>query len=335
MENSLNVLGRKAGFNAALRHFRIVNAFMGNMQKGLNLADLLTTAGDEGKIERHQVPLTLSALLVDRFEYGYVAHNLEQSIDGIDKVSERVAQWTALQVVVAYHHPQAGLFVLNPKETAGWDQALPLMRDELVVVYVGPARAGTEISQKVLESAAQDVLKLFYGKAVKDKKDYVATSAGAAAVSARSRAVGSFSDDSLSSSGTSGSTTATSEPAKAPPDASAAPSSSRRMTPRYSVIVSNELFHNGNVEAWKRIVESYKAKYPGLDVLIWYENERINDINALFKWGKVKHGNPIMVSVVGAEIKDVSKLQRYLYEGASPRFEVFLRGGVDRILDLF
>ncbi|MFP4638430.1 MAG: hypothetical protein ACLFM6_08315, partial [Spirochaetaceae bacterium] len=109
----------------------------------------------------------------------------------------------------------------------------------------------------------------------------------------------------------------------------------RRITPKYSVLVTNELFHNGNVEAWKKIIESYKAKYPDLDVLIWYENERINDLNSLFKWGKVKHGTPIMFSVVGEDIKGVSKLQRYLYEGASPRFEAFLKGGVGRTLDLF
>jgi len=107
------------------------------------------------------------------------------------------------------------------------------------------------------------------------------------------------------------------------------------MTPRYGVLVTNELFHNGNVEAWRKIIESYKTKYSGLDVLIWYDNEKINDINTLFKWGKVKHGTPIMISVVGDDIKDVSKLQKYLFEGASSRFEVFLRGAVNRTLDLF
>jgi hypothetical protein len=101
------------------------------------------------------------------------------------------------------------------------------------------------------------------------------------------------------------------------------------------VQVTNELFHNGNVEAWKKIVESYKTKYYDLDVLIWYENERINDINALFKWGKVKHGGLIFFSVAGENIKDVSKLQRYFFEGASPRFEAFLKGGIGRVLDLF
>ena len=30
------------------------------------------------------------------------------------------------------------------------------------------------------------------------------------------------------------------------------------MTPLYGVVVTNELFHNGNVEAWKKIIESYE-----------------------------------------------------------------------------
>ena len=70
-------------------------------------------------------------------------------------------------------------------------------------------------------------------------------------------------------------------------------------------------------------------------MLIWYENERINDIHALFKWGKVKHGGSIFFSVAGENIKGVSKLQRYLFEGASPRFEIFLLGAHGTILDLF
>ncbi|MDR2618116.1 MAG: hypothetical protein LBC62_04515, partial [Treponema sp.] len=108
-----------------------------------------------------------------------------------------------------------------------------------------------------------------------------------------------------------------------------------RMTPMYSVVVSNELFHNGNVEAWKRIVASYKAKYPALEVYIYYEGERILDINSLFKWGKVKHGSAIQFAVAGNDIKDVAKLQRYLVQGASHQFEAFLHGPVNNVLKLF
>jgi len=101
------------------------------------------------------------------------------------------------------------------------------------------------------------------------------------------------------------------------------------------VTVTNELFHNGNVEAWKRIIESFKVSHPDLDVLIFHEGEKINDINSLFKWGKVKHGDPILFQVVGENIRDVSKLQKYLFEGASPRFEQFLKIAVGKVLNLF
>ena len=117
--------------------------------------------------------------------------------------------------------------------------------------------------------------------------------------------------------------------------AAAAPKGPVKMTPRYAVVVQNELFHNGNVESWKRIIASYKAKYPALEVFIYYDGERILDINSLFKWGKVKHGSAIEFAVAGNEIKDVAKLQRYLAQGASHMFEAFLHGPVNNVLKLF
>ncbi len=320
MENDLNLLSSRAGFNSALRHFKTVNAFAADMNDGFNLADVINESLAEGAIERYQVRAVLSALLVDKFGYAFEAHNMASTVESVDKVLERVESWGNLHIVVAYHHPQAGLFVINPKNKAHWEESLPLMKDELIVVYAGSPDGSLE--HKTVSGAVQDFIKLLYGRSIKDKSAYLAEGK-----------------------------VQTREPAAAKPEAKAEQAESagesaqqstagaggkrRRITPRYSVLVTNELFHNGNVEAWKQIIESYKAKYPDLDVLIWYENERINDINSLFKWGKVKHGTPIMFSVVGEEIKGVSKLQRYLYEGASPRFEVFLKGGVGRTLDLF
>lgn len=107
------------------------------------------------------------------------------------------------------------------------------------------------------------------------------------------------------------------------------------MTPKYSIQVTNELFHNGNVEAWKNIVESYKAAHQGLEVHIFHDGQKVNNINALFKWGKVKNGDVILFSVAGEEIKGVAKLQRYLFEGASLRFEKYLKKDVNKILNLF
>lgn len=319
MENSLNLLSRRAGFNSALRHFKAANEFAREVQDGYNLADLVNEALADGSLARYQVRALINALLVDKFDYEFKAHNLTETVEDVEKLVEKVSGWTRLQFVLAYHHPQAGLFVLNPKSKAQWEDTLPLMQDELIVIYAGSVDGG--LDEKVLGGAIDDLLKLLYGRTVRDKKDYVGTGSR----SAKERKP------------------AAPEPAQQPaggaaaeaPPSSAPPGKKRRITPKYSVLVTNELFHNGNVEAWKKIIESYKTKYAGLDVLIWYENERINDINSLFKWGKVKHGTPIMFSVVGEDIKGVSKLQRYLFEGASPRFEAFLKGGVGRTLDLF
>ena len=109
----------------------------------------------------------------------------------------------------------------------------------------------------------------------------------------------------------------------------------KKMTPKYSVQVSNELFHNGNVEAWKNIIESYAAKNPGLEVHIFHDGQRVNNINALFQWGKVKHGDVILFSVEGEEFKDISKLKRYLFEGAGIRFETYIKKDINKVLELF
>ncbi len=108
-----------------------------------------------------------------------------------------------------------------------------------------------------------------------------------------------------------------------------------RVTPKYSVQVTNELFHNGNVEAWKNIIESYRKEYAGLDVHVFHDGQKINNINALFKWGKVKHGDVILISVSGEDIKGVAELKRYLFEGASQRYENFIKRDVNKILPLF
>jgi hypothetical protein len=312
MENELNVLASRAGFNTALRHFKNVTSYVTEMGEGHNLADLINDSLDSGVIKRFQVKTILSALLVDKFAFAYRSHNFLDSVEKIDRVVESVSEWGAIHIVLAYFHPQAGVYVINPKNSAHWEEVLPLIKDELAVIYSGAVEGEPE--QKVLHSAIRDFINILYGKKIKPKKEY----------------------------GTANRTAPVQAPVSpAPPPlapaapAPAAPTGKRRVTPRYSVQVTNELFHNGNVEAWKKIVESYKTTYQGLDVLIWYENERINDINALFKWGKVKHGGLIFFSVAGETITGVSKLQRYLFEGASPRFEVFLRGGIGEVLDLF
>lgn len=299
MENELNILAHKGGFNLALRHFKLVNRYVSEISEGANLADLVNKSLDNGELKRYQIKAILNSLLIEKFNYQSLSHNLLYNIEDSKEISDTLSKWNNIQLVVAYHDPQTGLVVINPKIKRQLDDAMPLIRDELMVIYTGYIKE--EVNHDILLSAIEDFIRVLYGEKVKPKKQY--------------------------SIGIELKTPIEQQPEMVPVK--------RRVTPRYSIQVTNELFHNGNVEAWKKIVESYKYKHPDLDVLIWYDNERINDINSLFKWGKVKHGDLIFFSVAGENIKNVSKLQRYLFEGASPRFEVFLRGGIGQILDLF
>ena len=306
-DNKLNLLSTRAGFNLALGHFKKALAFSGDVEEGLNLADVLSEAIEEREISPQQLRPVLNILLVDKFSYTCQSMNLIQSVESIDILVETISQWTLLNIVLAFYDSNGDLSVINPAKKEHWDDILPLYQDELMICFV---KSGNEDDKKTELAACNDIFALLSGKKIRTKKAYV-------------------NPDVVAEKKT--------EPK---PEVKAAPSSpaaggSKKMSTKYSVLVTNELFHNGNVEAWKKIIESYKTKNPGLDVLIWYDGERINDINALFKWGKVKHGTPIMFSVAGDEIKDVSKLRKYLFEGASPRFEVFLRGAVNSVLDLF
>ncbi|PIE04202.1 MAG: hypothetical protein CSA76_05470 [Spirochaetales bacterium] len=331
--NQLNVLARRAGYNLALRHFRTAQGFAGDIGDGFNLADVLNEALKAERIQEFQIRPILNILLAEKFGYSFVSENLKNDVEDISNPAKIISSWTNLQVVLVYTDTNLGIHLLNPEVPESWEAALPLSCDEHVVCYVG---SQNEVDSSVLTAAARDVFTLLYGGRIRSKAAYRASSEwkqvfkapeeppapAPSAAAQRAAAHMAASNEAESASGA--------------PDISMPPSGgSRKLTAKIAVNVTNELFHNGNVEAWKRIIESYRFKYPQLDVLIWYEGERINDINALFKWGKVKHGTPIMFSVAGDNPRDISRLRKYLFEGASQRFEAFLHGGPGTILQLF
>jgi len=106
-------------------------------------------------------------------------------------------------------------------------------------------------------------------------------------------------------------------------------------TPRYAVMVTNEFFHYGNVEAWQNIIESYGRRYPETKITLYHGGKRISQVAALFRWGKVRVGDTLFFTVTGNEIRDVAKLKKYLTLGASPGFTPFIRKTVNRPLNLF
>jgi hypothetical protein len=236
--------------------------------------------------------------------------------------------------------------VINPKNPQHWETVQSLRRNELLNVYAG-GFADT-IEEKTANAALRMCLAFFEGRKLKTPdlllkgkysfKNYSIEEDETPAPrqpTRRRSPIRASSGDSHYEQEINNEPEQTKEAPSQEPPVQEQTGGSRRMTPTYSVPVTNELFHNGNVEAWKKIIQSYETTYPGSEVSVFYEGERIHDINTLFKWGKVKHGSTILFAVLGTEIKDVAKLQRYLRQGASPQFEAFLKFPVNNVLKLF
>jgi hypothetical protein len=341
---NLEVLSTRSGFNSAVRHIKKTIGIIDSMGNG-NLGDLLYEL-DDADLTGERIALLLRMFLVDKLGYKTFSSNLASVVSAPALLAGEFGKWKGVDLIVAYHHPDLGLLVANPKnaeELAGFGF---LRKRELLVVYAGK---GSSPADESCQQAAHLAAELFQGEKVKvpaellegnftvkklkksaDEAPVKTKKAGNAPKRAQTHGQG-------------GKAAATEQAAPEVRVAasvvnSAASAISKgpvRMTPMYSVAVTNELFHTGNVEAWKRIIASYNAKYPELQVYIYYEGERILDINSLFKWGKVKHGSAIQFAVAGKDIKDVAKLQRYLVQGVSNQFEPFLRGAVCSVLKLF
>jgi hypothetical protein len=348
--STYEALGSKESFNASVRHIKATVALAERISGGENLADILNELLDEKSVSSEEIQPFVSMLLAEKFTYRFAACNLSSLTGELTDVHNQVSKWNALDLVVVYSHPDLGVIVLNPKNKAHTLRIDRLNKRELLVVYAGAF--GKDFDARLADKACSILLDLYQGKKPKEdsalhkgsctykpkqvekpvSKGTVKTGKVAKVTSGSGRAVVAKP-----------SPRTVAEPVTAPDVAMPTPAAATapiqrpgsRMTPMYAVRVANELFHNGNVEAWKRIIDSYKVKHQDLEVVVYYDGERITNLNALFKWGKVKHGSVIQFAVVGENICDVAKLQRYLAQGASSMFEAFLRGPVNGVLSLF
>ena len=353
----------RQGFNRSLGHFQAVSGLLGDLEEKYNLADILNILLGAKEIEQSQLSPTLYSILVDKFGYVSSSYNMEETVEDFSDAWSEIKKWKAVDMVIAYHHPELGFTVINPKNKEHWEAVQSIKRTEAVTIYAGAF--GDDPDPKLSKKAISACIKLIRGgKSAspadllkgkysfepylledEEEEESAEESGPSEGISARSRVAPERPRSSrepirASSGGPPSDETAEEESPQAAAAPTAAPplpepSGSRRMTPMYSVPVTNELFHNGNVEAWKKIIQSYEVTNPGTQVVVFYEGERIQDINTLFKWGKVKHGSTILFAIVGEDIKDVAKLQRYFRQGASSQFEAFLRAPVNTVLKLF
>ena len=303
MDSTYFALASKENFNRALRHFYKVTDVVDELDDERNLADVINEELDEKEVLPEQVLPIVGAVLRDKFNYSYHSYNVVSTVSNFEKIANETGKWTAIDFVIVYYNPSGKVILINPINLDHWERVRELTRDQLAVIYAKYSKDDKD-SQKIEREAIEALEEMLAGKDVFRKKAFIDTTKAPAAPIKK----------------------------KAEEKVSAG---KKKITPKYGIQVTNELFHNGNVEAWKKIVESYLTKYPDLDVHIYFEGEIINDINALFKWGKVKSGDSIFFQVSGEDIRGVSKLQKYLFEGASQRFEQFLKIGVGQVLNLF
>lgn len=341
---------KRADFNNAVGHCQAVIDILNANNE--NIADIINTMILEKEIVPDEVLPIISVALLDKKNYHVYSVNLETTCKSSNDVIAEIATWHGVDIVLGYHHPDMGFLIFNPKNPANTGVLDSLRKNELLNIYIG--KDDDELDKKIADAIANAVTKLIY----ENKKTKLATSvkSGDFIFKVEAPKTSKTSETAeqkpiarkapsrrVSTSPRTAVQTSYEEPQYEVPDylrhesipAATAPVGRKNMSPLVSVLVTNELFHNGNVEAWKRIIRAYNAKYPNAKVMVYYDGERIVDINTLFKWGKVKHGTMIQFSVAADEINDLSKLRKYLAQGASPSFGAFLKGSPDTVLNLF
>ena len=145
--HAFDELATRDGFNRSLKHFKFISRVIGDFESKRNIADTLSQCLADKTIEPRQVLPTLNAILVDKYHYTCRSHNLADNFDAFDGLAATVAGWKAVDLVVAYFHPELGVVVVNPKNRDHWEGVRSLKRNELVTVFAG-AFAGTNGDKK-------------------------------------------------------------------------------------------------------------------------------------------------------------------------------------------
>ena len=330
-------LATKQGFNASVTHIQNALSLLDACNVKKNIADEIGILLENKELTNEEIPAFLSVILLDMWGYKAMSKNIREINTAATDIIAETSKWKGVDMIIGYHHPDLGFLVINPKNPASASLFETLKKNELLNMYVGKQDKGT------LEApVAEAVFKAFFNLLEGTKPIFPAKLLNGpfvfTAPKVKKQAAGGRKRKTVKASAAAKTKSAASAVQAKQPAAPAqmqVPSGKNRISQQISVVVTNELFHNGNVEAWKRIIRSYNARYPHNKVIVFYDGEQIVDINTLFKWGKVKHGSSIQFAVAGEEIKDLSKLSKYFAEGASPRFEAFLRGSPSTVLNLF
>ena len=299
-QNQFDIFSSREECNNIKRYLEAVLYIIDDFEEYENLANIIHRYINEELIQQKEISAIISLILVDKYNYYYSSYNLENDISHFDPIIKEFRKWKAVDMVFVYFHPELGIFPLNPKNKAHWNRVKLLKKTEFISLYAG--RFQDTNCDEAFNIAIEKTIQLFKGQKCKTPS-ILATGDCEDDEEANEANVTTFVEES----------------------------------PFYGIVVSNNQFHNGNVEAWKKIIKSYTYTFPGMKVIIYYAGEQVKDIDSLFQWGKIKPGTVINIKVIGKDLrnKQMSALVYHLKEGASPFFERYIKGNPRMVLRLF
>jgi len=98
-------------------------------------------------------------------------------------------------------------------------------------------------------------------------------------------------------------------------------------SPIYSIELSNNLLHHGNVEALTKIITDFEETFPLLELKLYFEGELVEDLFSLFGWTRLKKGDHLEVQIEGPGFYDLAHLRGLLGRALSPAFQALILPG--------
>ena len=335
MNNRLNLFSL-SGFNDSVNYLQTAIMIHKYLIAGCNFSDIINALGS--KVGSEHIPYLIKIFLVEKLQYKFVSFNLKREVADFSYLRKRLVNYNQVNSNIIYYNTLLGYKCLNPLRDKDWD-GLTMENDSLVTLFATTkkelqdflGRYFTKVEDIFIGAIELEDIQALIGevsiiKSLKvAKEEILSKNIKMVPVTKQKQQVSSEESNKF----------ITLEKTIEKKKKVKKKSKDLKMTPKYSIQVTNELFHNGNVEAWKNIIQSYSIIYPDIEVLVFHQGAKVVNLNSLFKWGKVKNGDIILFCLVGENFQSIAKLQRYLFEGASNRFNRYLKKDINKPLELF
>ncbi len=142
--HAFDELSTREGFNRSLKHFKFISRVIGEFERRRNLADTLSECLAD-KVDRAAPgPADAERASSSTSTTTRAGRTTSRRTSRTSTLSpRRWRTWRAIDLVVAYFHPELGVVVVNPKNRAHWEGVRSLKRNELVTVSPAPSAKRT------------------------------------------------------------------------------------------------------------------------------------------------------------------------------------------------